>query len=181
MKDTNSRYNKEWFDKRMKQNRNIQAFLISKINQHRESDFPWSSGELRDLVNEDLLEIAIATVNKGISITLGKGSDFDNGVDAKLSVVRSNNYGKSYASLIKCSNKEFVVSVLYENIQSKFYFFAFPVTLKEHSIPFDPTTGRPRRDNYMWEYECNSFEEAAMSNSIEYKTATRTTFENLFQ
>jgi hypothetical protein len=181
MSDTNTRYKADWYTKRINQNMQASHFFISKINQYKEADFPWTTRQLMYLNNEDLTEIAVATINKRISITLGAGSDYDNGVDAKFSVVRSNSRGKSYASLITCTNKEFIVAVVYENIQSKFYFFAFPCTLKQHSIPFDPATGVPIRANYMWQYECDSFEEMAMSSFDSYPKLKQPVFDNLFE
>lgn len=181
MTDTNTRYKAEWYSKRIKQNAKASEFLIKKINQYKEADFPWNSRDLMFLNTEDLTEIAVASINKQISIVLGAGMDYNNGVDAKFSIVRSNNYGKGYSALITCTNKEFIVSVVYENIQSKFYFFAFPCTLKQHSIPFDPITGVPIRSNYMWAYECGTIEEAAMSNLKTYPQMHNTVFENLFE
>ena len=181
MSDTNTRYKAEWYSKRIKQNAVASEFLIKKINQYKEADFPWTTGDLMFLNTEDLTEIAVASINKQISIVLGAGMDYNNGVDAKFSIVRSNNYGKGYSALITCANKQFIVSIVYENIQSKFYFFAFPCTLKQHSIPFDPCTGVPIRSNYMWAYECASFEEAAMSNLNSYPEMCKPVFDNLFE
>jgi cathepsin X len=35
--------------------------------------------------------------------------DYDNGIDAKFSVVRTNNYGKGYSTLITATNKKFII------------------------------------------------------------------------
>ena len=182
MTETEKRYKADWYTKRINQNQQVSNFLISKINQYKEKDFPWTTGQLMFLKNEDLTELAVAAFNKKISITLGAGADYDNGVDAKFSVVRSNNYGKGYSTLITCTNKEYIVAVVFENIQSKFYFFAFPCTLKQHSIPFDPHTGNPIRSNYMWNYECDTFEEMALSSFETYPASKKkTAFESLFE
>lgn len=181
---TAERYKADWYTKRINQNREASKFLVSKINLYKEQDFPWTTNDLMLLPPEDLMEIAVAAFNKKISITLGTGADFTNGADGKFSVVRSNSYGKGYSSLITCTNKDFIVAVVYENIQSKFYFFAFPCTLKQHSIPFDPITGNPVRSNYMWNYECDTFEEMAMSSMEGYSAKSKknaVAFENLFQ
>jgi len=182
MTKTEQRYKADWYTKRINQNQVSSKFLINKINQYKEQDFPWTTGQLIFLKNEDLTEIAVAAFNKKISITLGAGADYNNGIDAKFSVVRTNNYGKGYSTLITATNKKFIVAVVFENIQSKFYFFAFPCTLKQHSIPFDPATGHPIRSNYMWDYECDTFEEMAMSSFDGYtKSKKNSAFDTLFE
>ena len=163
---TEERYRAPWYEKRIAQNRQIVKFLIDIILQHAESDFPWSESDLKYLKYDDLLEIAIAAVNKKIHITLGAGSDYNNNVDAKFSVVRKNGTVKNpqYSALISgCQNKEHVFACVYEENKKKFYFFSFPVHLKQHSIPFDRDRFDPRLDNYMWEYRCDSFEQMALS------------------
>jgi len=161
MKDLRTRYKADWYDKKIKQNKTIQDDLIRIINQYKEPNFPWSEDMLRCLENENLLEIAIPTVNKAISIVLGESLDFNNRTDAKLSIVRFHSSGTSYAAGIKCKYKEFILSYVYEPIQQKSYYFAFPKKYNEHTIPFDKHTGAPKRNNYMWDYECNTFEEMA--------------------
>jgi hypothetical protein len=164
MSVTRDRFKADWYDKKIKQNTKIQKHLISIIEKHKGFHFPFKIKDLYCLGYEDLLEIAIATVNKKISITLGAGSDFNNGVDAKFSIARKNNYGRNYtAGITKCEHKDHIFACVYEGIQEKFYYFSFPSTLKEHSIPFDKETGEPRTDNYMWNYEYTTFEKMALS------------------
>ena len=67
-----SRLKEHWYSKRIKQNKNIKNHLIGLIDEHKNSEFPWTKTELRQLNYEDLLEIAIATANKKISITFEK-------------------------------------------------------------------------------------------------------------
>lgn len=163
---TEVRYRAPWYTKRIAQNRQIVKFLIDRILQHSEPDFPWSKSDLKYLKYDDLLEIAIATVNKNLEITLGAGSDYSNNVDAKFSVVRKNGTAKNpqYSALISgCQNKEHVFACVYEENKEKFYFFSFPVHLKQHSIPFDRDSFEPRLDNYMWQYKYDTFEEMALS------------------
>lgn len=159
------RYSYNWYQKRIKQNAIIKEFLISIIFKHAEEDFPWTKKDLWHLTYADLLEIAVVAANKSIHIQLSKGFDFSNGGDSKFSIVRNHSNGTSYSSGVTgCKNKKFILACVYEGIQEKFYFFAFPQSLDEHSIPFDPVTGDPKRTtrngkNKMWEkYECDTFE-----------------------
>ena len=164
MSVTRNRFKADWYDKKIKQNTKIQKHLISIIEKHKGAHFPFEIKKLYCLGYEDLLEIAIATVNKKISITLGVGSDFDNGADAKFSIARRHNGGISYsAGITGCENKDHILACVYEGIQEKFYYFSFPATLKEHSIPFDRDTGKPKTDNYMWDHEYTTFEKMALS------------------
>jgi hypothetical protein len=168
MNQTENRYNKIWYDKRIKQNQNIKNFLIDKIFHHKEKGLNWNREELFSLNYEDLFEIAVAAVNKNINIVLGDGQDWSCGTDGKVSVARLNNYGQSYSALVKSRNKKHIRALIYEGIQEKFYFFNFPVKLIEHSIPFNVDTGEPKRYtrngcNTMWyHWECQSFEEMAI-------------------
>jgi hypothetical protein len=164
MSVTRNRFKADWYDKKIKQNTKIQKHLISIIEKHKGAHFPFEIKKLYCLGYEDLLEIAIATVNKKISITLGAGSDFDNGADAKFSIVRKYSGGTQYAAGITgCDNKEHILACVYEGIQEKFYYFSFPATLKEHTVPFDKDTGAPKISNYMWNHEYKTFEKMALS------------------
>jgi hypothetical protein len=162
------RYNRSWYDKRIKQNQQIKNFLIDKIFHHKEKDFVWTREELFSLNYEDLFEIAVTTANKDISITLGEGKDWNCGSDGKVTIARVHSNGASYAAGIKVKNKKYVRALVYEGIQEKFYFFGFPVKMPEHSVPFDVATGNPKRytkqgPNIMWTYwECKTFEEMAL-------------------
>jgi len=165
MSATRDRLRADWYDKKIKQNTKIQQHLISIIEKHKNSYFPWDTKYLYCLGYEDLLEIAIATVNKKISITLGAGSDFNNGADAKFSIARKNSTGnRVYSALVPgCESKQHILACVYEGIQEKFYYFSFPATLKQHTIPFDRETGEPKTNNYMWDYEYKTFEKMALS------------------
>ena len=159
-----SRLKEHWYNKRIKQNKNIKQHLISLIDQLKNSKFPWTKKELSYLNYEDLLEIAIATANKKISISLGAGSDFTNGYDAKFSTVRYNSAGKGYSALIPgCENKDHILACVYEGIQEKFYYFSFPATLKQHTIPFELVTGEPKWNNPIWNYYYDNFKDMANS------------------
>lgn len=181
------RYKTEWYRKRINQNAKIEQHLTDIIQTHAEPNFPFDIDELGYLNYEDLLEIAVATVNKDVEITLGEGSDLSNGADCKFSIVRKHNYGRNYTAGIKCKNKEFVYACVYENIQDKFYYFAFPTHIDEHSIPFDPDSGQPKRltrmgENPMWTWECSTFEEMALTKTKQKrkKVKPKTQFDLLF-
>jgi hypothetical protein len=166
MSNTNERYNFSWYKKRIDQNKIIKDFLIKIIERNKEADFPFTKEQITYLNYEDLFELAVATVNKSISITLGAGQDLSHGYDCKFSIVRMNGGIKNpkyTAGITGCENKKSILACVYENIQQKFYFFAFPASLSEHSIPFNRETGNPIRYNYMWkQYECKTFEEMAL-------------------
>lgn len=166
------RFKKEWYDKRIKQNRNIKNHLIEIINENKDANFAWKPEELFCLNYEDLLEIAVAVINVDCTIVLGAGKDWDCGRDGKVSIVRLHNYGKHYtAGIVGCKNKTHIVAMVYECIQEKFYYFNFPVAMDEHSIPFNVETGEPirttsRGPNKMWDqYECTSFKQMVLENN----------------
>tara|TARA_B110000977_G_C10809039_1_gene389520 strand:+ start:107 stop:658 length:552 start_codon:yes stop_codon:yes gene_type:complete len=152
------RYKLDHYSKRIKQNSAIKTFCISKILQH-DPAIGYNADQLQSLNYEDLLELAIAAVNKDINITLGAGKDFDNGFDAKASIVRLNSRGKSYSGGVKCKHKKACYVMLYENYHDKFYFFAIPTEgCLEVDLPFS-LSGHPKRKNKWWRYECDTFEE----------------------
>jgi hypothetical protein len=148
----------DWYNRRIMDNTEVKAFLIEKIMKSSPSFM--NAEALIMLKNEDLLELAIGSVNDTLEIIHAvKGKDFSNGMDAKFCIVRTNSYGRSYSAAIKLKNKNGILALIYERIQNKFYPFAFPVLWTEASIPFDIETGEPKRSNHMWQYECKSFEE----------------------
>ena len=165
------RYNIAYYTKRMKQNRILKSFLIKTILENKEIGLNWTSEDLNYLNYEDLWEICVAAVAKKCSIDLSTGKDWSCedwkiNPDGKVSIVRTNSYGRNYsAGITGCRNKEWIFALVYENIQEKFYFFSFPATLDEHTIPFDLETGNPKRinrdgKNKMWsKYECNNMKE----------------------
>lgn len=160
-----TRYKKSWYDKRIKQNRIIKTHLIDIIQKHKELELNWTEDDLFCLNYEDLFEIAVASVNKNCDIVLGTGQDWSCGRDGKVSIARFNSYGKHYtAGIPGCKNKKHILALVYEGMQEKFYYFNFPSYRTEHSIPFDVQTGEPKRytrdgQNWMWNFEHNSFEE----------------------
>jgi hypothetical protein len=171
------RYNIAHYNKRMKQNRILKTFLVNEILKYKEKRLNWTAEDLNCLPYEDLWEILIAAVEKKCSIDLSTGKDWSCqdwkiNPDGKVSIVRTNSYGKCYsAGITGCRNKEWIFALVYENIQEKFYFFSFPATLDEHTIPFDIKTGDPKRitrdgKNKMWaKYECKNIKEMIKSIS----------------
>jgi hypothetical protein len=169
------RYNIAHYNKRIKQNRIIGSYLINEILKYKEKKLNWTEEDLNWLAYEDLWEIYIAAVAKKCRIDLGTGKDWSCedwkvNPDGKVSIVRTNSYGKHYsAGITGCRNKEWIFALVYENIQQKFYFFSFPATLDEHTIPFDLETGNPKRvnrdgRNKMWaKYECKNIKEMIKS------------------
>lgn len=166
------RYKSDWYNKRIDQNKKIKHHLIDIINKHKEAEFPWTTEEIMHLNYEDLLEIAVAAVNKNHEIVLGEGKDWSCGRDGKISIARYNGINKALysAGITGCKNKKHILALIYEGIQEKFYYFSFPVSLNEHSVPFDPTTGDPirftsRGPQRMWQYfECPTFEDMVLNN-----------------
>ena len=169
------RYNIAHYNKRIKQNRIIESYLIDKILKHKEKKLNWTAEDLNYLPYEDLWEICIAAVAKKCNIDLSTGKDWSCqdwkvNPDGKVSIVRTSGYGRNYsAGITGCRNKEWIFALVYENIQEKFYFFSFPATLDEHTIPFDPVTGDPRKYSYgyrkvpMWDHVYGSIEEMIRS------------------
>jgi len=156
------RLKKDWYQKRITQNKNIKNHLINVILENQVTDFFWTASDLRYLNYEDLFEIAVASANHQVSITLGEGSDLSNNVDCKFSIVRNNNYGKKYSALISgCENKDHIYACVYEGIKQKFYYFSFPALIKQHTIPFE-LDGTPNRSNYMWRHEKTNLVEMAL-------------------
>ena len=177
MENVHTRLKTDWYKKRVNQNTPIKKFLIGKILNNDVNVF--TREELLYLNYEDLLEIAIASVNKKISIVLGQGQDFCNNMDAKFSIVRVSNYGRRYSSSVKCKMKKGLYNVVYENNYNKFYFFVLPAGgMKEIDIPFT-MDGRPKRSNKWWAYEVDTFEE--MCHLVEPAKYTRNTFNDLFE
>jgi len=168
MADTESRYKAAWYNKRIRNNSVIKPFLINVIETHKEKDFPFVINDLYYLNYEDLFEIAVATVNKTIGITLGAGSDWSDNADGKFSIVRSNSYGAAYSSLVDCANKTHIRFMCYEEGNNKFYFFNFPLykfkrKYKQFAVPFT-LTGLPQKGHWSWAWEVDSFETMALAS-----------------
>jgi hypothetical protein len=119
---------------------------------------------------DDLLELAIATVNKKLTIVLGQGRDFCDGSDAKFCCVRTSGYGKSYSAAVTgVKNKIGDLRVhCYERKLDKFYYFVIPHKLYRDiprtsniEIPFEldrtPRTENKCRINW-WDCSVPTFE-----------------------
>ena len=173
-KSLEERVKLSWYEKRSNQNKATSDYLIEKILEHE--PVIANKIQLNYLPYEDLFELAIASVNKNTSISLGKGQDFDDGFDAKVCIARTHNYGKNYGGTVRCKTKKACRVLLYENINDKFYFFAIPTEdYKEVSLPFKrPSKAdsyiiksglefippvKPKLDNKWWQFQVDTFEE----------------------
>lgn len=95
------RYKADWYNKRIAQNSRFSLELISHIERHKETNFPWSNEELLKLPYQDIAEIAIPCVNKDLYILLGACQDFNDFSDVKCAVSQHRNNIKE----IKKQNK----------------------------------------------------------------------------
>jgi hypothetical protein len=192
IKNNTDRYNKLWYDKRILQNSRMQTFLIDIIKKHKEIDFPWDLSELRFLKNEDLAEIAVATVNKNLSIVLGMGQDYSDGSDIKCitNMARNNIKCQKNTGLSHWTNSYFVPGlkdkvgsirvVAYNTHLNKFEFFYFPegivngremieipietYRLRQGVIPsFTGKLANGKRSKW-FDYRCKDFEQLATIN-----------------
>jgi len=119
-------------------------------------------------------EQAVAHTGGHELVSLDRADLYRNGLysDAKLSSVRTSNYGKSYSAPVGgIAGKTGVLRVqVYERKQNRFYYFAIPrraysdIPAKSNiEIPFD-LSGNPRRrplrkvHQNWWNYEVNTFE-----------------------
>lgn len=187
------RYNPAWYSKRIHQNSKMQKFLIKIINKHKENTFPWTDSELRYLKNEDLAEIAVATVNKTLDIVLGESRDHSDGSDTKciINAARNNNKLSPRTGKSHWTNSYFVPGlkdksgsirvVAYNTHLDDFEFFYIPhkeiIGRKTIEIPIE--TYRTESSNHIptftgkvlegqlskwYAYECTSFEEMALAS-----------------
>ena len=184
---TDERYKRPWFDKRINQVSKFKDHLIDIINNHKEPDFPWTPQELMTLNYEDIAEIAVATVNKTLSIVLGSKQDYNDRSDTKCAISQYRNNVKvnartggsdwmhSYAISGTASKGGALRIVAYNTITKEFeYFFipagAFSVSrveiviesyrLKQGNTPI--FTGRRNCKCKWYKYQCSSFEEMAL-------------------
>jgi hypothetical protein len=121
-------------------------------------------------------EQALSKVGGHEMVSADRGDLYKNGKysDAKLSTVRTKNYGRSYtAPVASIFNKTGALRVqVYERKQEQFYYFSIPrrtyIDIPKTSnieIPFE-MDGTPRRVNRSqvnwWKYEVDSFREMAL-------------------
>jgi hypothetical protein len=190
---SNERYRKSWYDKKISQNLAFEKHLIKIIKKHQEKSFPWTPAELSKLQYEDLAEIAVAAVNKKLSITVKHKEDHSDKSDTKCVIgqYRNNNRcdpktGKSHwmhsYSITGVKNKEGALRVVaYNTILEIFEYFYIPAdcydnTAKSNKVEiiletFSVTpgeepefTGNQVTKSKWLEYKCKSFEEMALSN-----------------
>jgi hypothetical protein len=170
-KDEHNRLNLDFYQNRVDTNIAIKKFLINKIFEH-DPDFKMDKESMMAaLVYEDLLEIAIAVVNKDLRIVLGRGRDYCDNSDAKFTCVRTSGYGKSYSAMVSGTrNKIGDLRVqCYERKLDQFYYFVIPYKMYKDvpktsniEIRFN-LDGTPKRENNCrinwWDWEEASFED----------------------
>jgi hypothetical protein len=190
---TADRYRKFWYDKKISQDSEFKKHLMAIIKKHQEKDFPWTSKELSHLTYENLAEIAIAAVNKKLTITVTSGQDHNDRSDTKcvISQYRNNNKfdsktGKSNwmhsYSIVGTKNKEGALRVIaYNTILKKFEYFYIPfgcydnqaksnkveIVLESFSVEPGVTpkfTGEQVTKSKWLVHKCESFEEMALSD-----------------
>ncbi len=189
MNKIEKRYNKFWYDKRIRQNSKMQKFLIKKIEEHKEKDFPWSKKELIYLKNEDLAEIAVATINKKLSITLGNSQDNSDGSDTKCVVNQARNnikvckrtkksiWQNSYTIPGLKDKTGHIRTIAYNTHKDDFDFFFFPkgsyetdrieVVIEQYRVEqgvVPKFTGKlsATKKSKWFDFQCKSIEEMAL-------------------
>jgi hypothetical protein len=197
----NQRLKLNWYDKRLNQNKKIKNFLTDKVLEH-EPDIGYSKNKLMYLNYEDLLELAIACVNKKLSITLGEGKDYCDLSDSKavISQFRNNNKAKAQwtnsMAVTGVSCKEGGLRVLgYNVLADNFHFFYIPFNAFQHISSVieiiiergtywggEPEfTGTPDRSRSWWNYEVDTFEDMCLASPIQSVSKKKVNnFENLF-
>ena len=202
---TSERLKLDWYNKRLTQNKRIKEFLISKIKDSK-VDLGVSLNELTVLNYEDLFELAVACINKSISITLGANKDYSDNTDAKFAISQFRNNDKrrgcwtNSISIKGSYYKEGPLRVCaYNQLADEFHFFFIPHSEFQHiskngvieiiienvSGQFhEPAfTGVPKLHRKWWQYEVDTFEEMCNLKPGEIrkrKNKTNNTFENLF-
>ena len=194
----------EWYEKRLTQNIRIKKFLISKIEESN-TDLGIPLKDLTALNYEDLFELAVACVNKSISITLGANKDYNDKSDAKFAIsqFRNNNINRgtwTNSIAIKGSYwKEGPLRVCaYNQIADTFHFFFIPHSEFQHiskngvieiiieqvnGYYHEPDfTGVPSLHRKWWQYEVDTFEEMCnLKPGDVRKRKSITVFDNLFE
>lgn len=122
----------DWYQRRAEVNHKFKEFFINKIYQHC-PDIGMCPAKLYALGYEDLCELAIASVNKNLTIIHGTGQDFNDTSDAKTAVSQSRNNNKKigswYHSIAISGVKKKVGPlrvVAYNHILDDFHFFYIP-------------------------------------------------------
>lgn len=176
----------EWYQHRHSQNKRIKEFLIDRIKSSN-TDLGIPLNELPILNYEDLFELAVACVNKSISITLGSNKDYNDSSDAKFAIsqFRNNNINKGIwtnSIAIKGSyEKEGPLRICaYNQLADKFHFFFIPhsafqhiskngvieIIIEQESGCFHEPAfcGVPKKHRKWWKYEEATFED--MCNKV---------------
>lgn len=187
----NDRYKTNWYTKKANQNRTFRVMLMSVIRKHTDKKFPYDVKLLRELPYSDLAEIAVAAVNKKLTIILGKGMDLSDKSDVKCVVSQYRNNKKEdvygYAhwmhsySVTGVSDKEGALRVVaFNELAKEFEFFFIPysaysrnmqvleVVIERKSIALgeSPNFTGSYKDSGIYckwyQYKCASFEDMAL-------------------
>lgn len=191
----------DWYTTRLDQNKRIKSFLIDEIKKSG-VDLGIDYNDLVNLNYEDLFELAIACVNKSITITLGASKDYNDNSDAKFAVSQFRNNDKARGAWMNSIaikgtyEKTGPLRVCaYNKLADKFHFFFIPHSAFQHiskngvieiilervSGCYDEPefTGIPSRHMKWWEYEVDTFEE--MCNIPADTTHPRSTFDSFYE
>jgi hypothetical protein len=187
------RYHSKWYDKRIKQNAKIKRFLLDIIEKHKEDNFHWSESELMYLNYEDLAELAVACVNKNLTVTVKKGEDHSDGSDTKVVISQHRNNtklnaktGKSnWMNSFKITGTNGKIGAIrafcYNSITEDFEFYYIPrgsfqnntssngveIVLESYSLPpgILPTFTGKHVSECKWNiFQVDSFEEMATAS-----------------
>lgn len=184
-KALDERLNLNWYNKRISQNNAIKNFLANKILEH-EPKIGHSKHMLMYLNYEDLLELAIACVNKNLSVVLGEGKDYCDKSDSKfvISQFRNNNAARGQwmhsMRVTGVTHKEGGLRVCgYNTLANKFHFFYIPYADYQHvsrvvEIVIESATsyhsepnfnGTPNLSRAWWIHEVPTFEDMCLAGS----------------
>lgn len=123
------------------------------------------------LIQEDgLYEAALEEASNRLIRESIHGQDYTNGDDAKQVTVRTASKGCTYSAPVRGvhTKKGFLLVKVWERIHDQFYYFKIPYSAYKNisrtsniEIPFEPSSGLPRRSNHWWQHEVISFEDLA--------------------
>lgn len=190
----------DWYNKRIDQNGSIKNFLANKILEH-EPNIGHSKHKLMYLNYEDLLELAIAAVNKDLNIMLGEGKDFCDLSDSKFSISQARNNNKSrgqWTNSIRVTGVSYKEGPLrvcaFNTLANKFHFFFIPFEAYRHvsiveiviesatAYNYVPEfTGTPNRSRAWWEFEVETFEDMCLAGKAKVPSKKKlNVFDELF-
>ena len=164
--------------------------MLNIIKKHKEVNFPWTAEELSNLPYEDLAEIAVACVNKKLTVTVAHREDYNDKSDTKCVISQHRNNIKYIKKTGKSSwmnsyqitgvkgKNGALRTIAYNTITSKFEYYYIPagtfnkvrsveIILERYWIDFGQTpkfTGHHVSSCKWNQYRCDSFEEMALAS-----------------